>query len=86
MWGYAAWNDLGIRDLNLKLKPEAPWTPFSMNLVKNFDTANSCGPWVVVDEGHDIYKLQCRLTVNGEERQNWNLADMIYSFETRVTC
>jgi len=81
MWGYAAWNDLGLRDLNLGLKKEGPWTPFSMNLVKNFDTANSCGPWVVVDEGHDIYKLQCRLTVNGEERQNWNLADMIYSFE-----
>jgi len=81
IWGYAAWNDLGLRDLNLGLKPEGPWTPFSMNLVKNFDTANSCGPWVVVDEGHDIYKLQCRLTVNGEERQNWNLADMIYSFE-----
>ena len=81
LWGYTAWNDLGIRDLNLGLRKEGPWTPFSLNLVKNFDTGNACGPWVVVDEGHDINRLRCVLTVNGEVRQDWNLADMIYSFD-----
>ena len=81
IWGFAAWNDLGIRDLNLGLRKEGPWTPFSFNLVKNFDTGNACGPWFVVDEGHDITNLRCVLTVNGEVRQDWNLSDMIYSFE-----
>ena len=38
-------------------------------------------PGVVVDEGHDINRLRCVLTVNGEVRQDWNLADMIYSFD-----
>ena len=81
LWGFAAWNDLGIRDLNLGLRKEGPWIPFSFNLVKNFDTGNACGPWVVVDEGHDINNLRCVLTVNGEVRQDWNLSDMIYSFD-----
>jgi len=85
LWGYAAWNDLGIRDLNLGLAKEGPWTPFSMNLVKNFDTGNACGPWVAVDEDYDIGKLRCSLSVNGEPRQDWNLADMIYSFDEMLT-
>ena len=81
IWGYAAWNDLGIRDTHLGLAKEAPWGPFSMNLPKNFDSGNACGPWVVVDEGYDIGRLRCVLTVNGEVRQDWNLRDMIYSFD-----
>lgn len=81
LWGHAAWNDLGIRDANLHLRQDSRWGPFSLNLMKNFDTGNACGPWVVVDEGHDIGALQCSLKVNGEQRQNWNLADMIYSFD-----
>ena len=81
LWGHAAWNDLGVRDANLHLKKDSRWGPFSLNLMKNFDSANACGPWVAVDEGHDITKLQCSLKVNGEPRQDWNLADMIYSFD-----
>jgi 2-keto-4-pentenoate hydratase/2-oxohepta-3-ene-1,7-dioic acid hydratase in catechol pathway len=81
LWGYTALNDLGVRDPHLGLVPEAPWIPFSFNLPKNFDGAKACGPWVVVDEGHDINTLRCQLRVNGELRQDWNLADMIYSFD-----
>ncbi len=85
LWGYMNWNDLGVRDTHLKLKPEAPWAPFSLNLPKNFDTGNACGPWVVVDEDHDLRRLRCIVRVNGEVRQDWNLADMIYPFEDMFT-
>ena len=81
LWGYTAFNDFGVRDPFLKLAKEAGWGPFSLNLPKNFDTSNSCGPWVVVDEGSEITKLRCRLTVNGELRQDWTLSEMIYSFD-----
>lgn len=81
LWGYAAWNDFGVRDTHLGLVAEAPWAPFSLNLPKNFDTGNSCGPWVSVDECKNINELRCVLRVNGEVRQDWNLADMIYPFE-----
>ncbi len=79
-WGYTAWNDLGMRDGHLKLLPVAPSFGYSMNLWKNWDGANACGPWVVVDEGFDVNALRCQLSVNGEPRQDWNTRDMIYSF------
>ena len=85
LWGYAAWNDLGVRDANLGLIKDSKWGPFSLNLMKNFDTGNACGPWVVVDEPFDINGLRCTLHVNGELRQDWNLADMIYSFDEMLT-
>lgn len=85
LWGYTAFNDLGVRDPFLKLAKEAHWGPFSLNLPKNFDTSNACGPWVVVDEGQDILSLNCRLTVNGEPRQDWNLRDMIYGFDETLS-
>ena len=85
LWGYTAFNDLGVRDPFLKLAKEARWGPFSLNLAKNFDSANSCGPWVVVDEGHDMTTLRCVLTVNGELRQDWTMAEMIYSFDEALS-
>lgn len=85
LWGYTAFNDLGVRDPFLKLAKEAKWGPFSLNLPKNFDTSNSCGPWVAVDEGHDIAGLRCVLTVNGEVRQDWNLSEMIYGFDETLS-
>ena len=81
LWGYTAFNDLGVRDPFLKLAPEAPWAPFSLNLPKTFDTGTTCGPWVAVDEAPDLAELRCVLTVNGEKRQDWSLSEMIYGFE-----
>ena len=66
LWGYTAFNDFGVRDPFLKLVKEAKWGPFSLNLPKNFDTSNSCGPWVVVDEEQDLGSLRCVLMVNGK--------------------
>lgn len=80
IWGYAGWNDLGVRDPHLGLSPESDWIPFSFNLPKNFDTGNACGPWVAVDEG-DFANARCKTFVNGEQRQDWALSNMIYSFE-----
>jgi 2-keto-4-pentenoate hydratase/2-oxohepta-3-ene-1,7-dioic acid hydratase in catechol pathway len=80
IWGYTAWNDLGMRDGHLNLLPVSPSFGYSLNLWKNWDGANACGPWVVVDEGFDVNAVQCQLFVNGEQRQNWNTRDMIYSF------
>lgn len=85
LWGYTAFNDLGVRDPFLKLAKEAGWGPFSLNLPKNFDTSNSCGPWVVVDEGHDVNSLRCVLTVNGAVRQDWSMAEMIYGFDETLS-
>ena len=81
LWGYTAFNDLGVRDTHLGLQPEAPHGPFAFNVPKNFDSGKSCGPWVVVDEVDDLDTLRCILTVNGEVRQDWGLSEMIYGFD-----
>lgn len=80
LWGYTAFNDLGVRDTHLKLAPEAPHGPFAFNVPKNFDSGKSCGPWVVVDEVEDLNTLRCVVTVDGSVRQDWCLGEMIYSF------
>lgn len=80
IWGYAAWSDFGVRDPHLGLAPESKWIPFSLNLPKNFDSANGFGPWIAVDEG-EFSTARCKTLVNGEVRQDWPLSDMIYSFE-----
>ena len=85
IWGFTAFNDLGVRDPFLKLAREAHWGPFSLNLPKNFDTANSCGPWVCVDEAQDLRALRCVVTVNGQTRQDWRLSEMIYSFDETLS-
>lgn len=81
IWGYTAFNDFGVRDTHLKLAKEPPAGPFSFNTPKNFDSGKSCGPWVSVDEEHDLADLRCILKVNGEIRQDWQLRDMIYGFQ-----
>lgn len=85
IWGYTAFNDLGVRDTHLKLAKEANWGPFSFNPQKNFDSGKACGPWVSVDEVEDISRLRCVVTVNGEPRQNWGLDEMIYGFNETLS-
>jgi len=79
-WGYTAWNDFSIRDGRLGIGLPLHRGAFSWALEKNFETGNACGPWVVVDEPYDLGRLRCTLTVNGERRQDWSTADMIYDF------
>jgi 2-keto-4-pentenoate hydratase/2-oxohepta-3-ene-1,7-dioic acid hydratase in catechol pathway len=79
IWGYTAWNDLSIRDAAFKLS-KVDHGPLTWSLQKNFDTANACGPFLVVDEGATVEDLPIRLRVNGETRQDGTTADMRYSF------
>ena len=84
VWGHTVWNDLSIRDGRLGIGIPLHRGAFSWALEKNFQTGNACGPCVVVDEGHDVNQLRCRLSVNGEERQDWSTKDMIWGFADTV--
>jgi 2-keto-4-pentenoate hydratase/2-oxohepta-3-ene-1,7-dioic acid hydratase in catechol pathway len=79
-WGFTAWNDFSIRDGRMGIGPALHRGAFNWALEKNFDTSNSCGPWLVVDESYDVNRLRCLTRVNGEVRQDWNTKDMVYSF------
>ncbi len=85
VWGITVWNDLSIRDGRLGVGPPIHRGAFNWALEKNFDTGNACGPCVVVDEPHDVNSLRCILRVNGEVRQDWSTADMIYNFAESVS-
>ena len=80
VWGYTAWNDLSIRDGRLGIGPPLHRGAFNWAVEKNFESGNSCGPWVVVDEPHDAQSVRVRMRVNGQTRQDWSTADMMYSF------
>jgi acylpyruvate hydrolase len=80
IWGYTAWNDLSIRDPRLGIGPAMDRGGFTFGLEKNFDGANPCGPWLVVDEDFDVNNLKCRMRVNGETRQDFTTREMLWSF------
>ncbi len=84
VWGITVWNDLSIRDGRLGVGAPIHRGAFNWALEKNFDTGNACGPCVVVDEPYDVNNLRCVLRVNGEVRQDWSTADMIYNFAESV--
>lgn len=72
IWGYALHNDWSIRD-NVSFGPD-------FGHAKNFDTAASIGPWIVVDEGIDPQDIPIECRVNGELRQRGNTASMVHDF------
>lgn len=76
VWGYAAGNDLTRRDLQAEAKAMGrPW-----DWAKGFDNSAVCGPVHSVDVlGGQLSKGFIRLSVNGEQRQSGDLADMIWS-------
>jgi 2-keto-4-pentenoate hydratase/2-oxohepta-3-ene-1,7-dioic acid hydratase in catechol pathway len=80
-WGVTAWNDLSIRDPHLGLGARIDHGPLTWAVQKNWDTSNSVGPWVVVDEGLDVGSLDFSMHINGELRQEGNTRDMVYSFD-----
>jgi 2-keto-4-pentenoate hydratase/2-oxohepta-3-ene-1,7-dioic acid hydratase in catechol pathway len=80
VWGYTAWNDLSIRDGRLGIGPPIHRGAFNWAMEKNFDTGNTCGPWVVVDEPRNPMKLRVQMRVNGVTRQDWSTEEMMYSF------
>jgi 2-keto-4-pentenoate hydratase/2-oxohepta-3-ene-1,7-dioic acid hydratase in catechol pathway len=52
----------------------------TMTIGKSFDTHGPLGPWIVTaDELGDPHDLGIRAFVNGEERQNSNTGEMVFS-------
>ena len=75
IWGYAIGNDLTRRDLQLEARDKGrPW-----DMGKGFDRSAVIGPVHPVDKlGHpDTGSI--RLTVNGETKQDADLAELIWS-------
>lgn len=79
IWGYTAWNDFSIRDPAFGLS-KVDHGPLTWSLMKNFTSANSAGPWLVVDEAADYGDMRIACRVNGETRQDGHTKDMKYSY------
>lgn len=72
IFGYAAGNDVTVRDWQFK-------TPQWM-LGKSFDTHAPFGPWIVTsDEIGDPHALGIRAFVNGEKRQESNTKHLVFN-------
>ncbi len=75
--GYTIVNDVTIRDWQRA-------TP-TMTMGKSWDTHCPMGPSIVTtDEITDPHSLHVRLTVDGEERQNYNTADMHFKIDELI--
>lgn len=76
--GYLVANDVSVRDW---LSTRSP----TFTLGKSFDTHGPIGPWLTTDdEIADPHGLRMRLTVNGDERQNWTTDDMIHNIWAQI--
>jgi 2-keto-4-pentenoate hydratase/2-oxohepta-3-ene-1,7-dioic acid hydratase in catechol pathway len=76
--GYLVTNDVSVRDWLMARSP-------TFTLGKSFDTHGPIGPWLTTaDEIADPHGLHMRLTVNGEERQNWTTGDMIHNIGEQI--
>jgi fumarylpyruvate hydrolase len=75
VWGYAIGNDLTRRDLQLKAREQGrPW-----DWGKAFDRSAVIGPVYPVSKVGHLDKGAITLTVNGETKQNADLAELIWS-------
>ena len=77
--GYSIFNDVSIRDWQIK-KP-----PIQFGAGKNFDASGPFGPDLVTsDEVPDPGDLRLELSVNGETRQSGSTAEMIFPVEQLI--
>lgn len=75
VYGYAVGNDFTRRDLQAAAKEKGrPW-----DVAKGFDESAAIGAIVPAAGGFDPSRGAIWLTVNGEERQRGDLADMTWS-------
>ncbi|MGH7780436.1 MAG: fumarylacetoacetate hydrolase family protein [Candidatus Binataceae bacterium] len=71
VFGYAAGNDVSVRDWQMR---SGQWV-----IGKSFDTHAPIGPWIVTaDELGDPHTLGIRCLVNGELRQNSNTKNLVF--------
>lgn len=81
VFGYCLCNDVSLRSLQLSEMEE-----LGILVSKNFPGFGPLGPWVTTaDEVGDPQSLDLSLTVNGEERQAVNTADMLFSVAELVS-
>jgi 2-keto-4-pentenoate hydratase/2-oxohepta-3-ene-1,7-dioic acid hydratase in catechol pathway len=73
IWGVTLLNDWSDRDV------ASPPRPMSYNLMKNFDGSVTVGPCIVVDE-LDPQAIDVATHVNGDLRQSFNTAEMVFSY------
>lgn len=85
VWGVAPWHDVSIRDPHLKVGLQIDRGVLPWGLQKNWYSGNTCGPWVAVDELHDLSRIRFTCKVNGELRQSATTADMIWSFGESIS-
>jgi 2-keto-4-pentenoate hydratase/2-oxohepta-3-ene-1,7-dioic acid hydratase in catechol pathway len=82
IFGYTILNDISERRLNARIpaRRESERDKFFDWLAgKWFDTFAPCGPWVVTrDEIGDPHRLEIKLSVNGQLRQQGNTGEMIH--------
>lgn len=76
--GFTCLNDVTLRDWQ---HHTPTWT-----MGKSWDTHCPMGPYLVTkDEIEDMQNLQVRLSVDGEERQNFNTGDMIFDIAEQIS-
>ncbi len=77
VFGYAAGNDVSVRDWQFH-------TP-QWILGKSFDTHAPFGPWIVTaDETGDPHALGIRCLVNGQMRQNSNTKNLVFNIFDQI--
>ena len=70
--GYLVCNDVSVRDWQMASPTQT--------MGKSFDTHGPIGPWLVTpDEIADVQNLRVRTWVNGELRQDFSTADMVFT-------
>jgi 5-oxopent-3-ene-1,2,5-tricarboxylate decarboxylase / 2-hydroxyhepta-2,4-diene-1,7-dioate isomerase len=74
--GYTCFNDVTAREKSKALQGKGhPWF-----LAKNLDTFGPLGPCLVTkDELSDLSAISIQLTINGEQKQNGQITQMIHS-------
>jgi 2-keto-4-pentenoate hydratase/2-oxohepta-3-ene-1,7-dioic acid hydratase in catechol pathway len=77
IFGYFVANDVSARDYQFHSQ--------TMMMGKSFDTHGPIGPWIVTaDEIADPQTLDLRSTVNSEQRQSNNTANMIHNIRAQI--
>jgi 2-keto-4-pentenoate hydratase/2-oxohepta-3-ene-1,7-dioic acid hydratase in catechol pathway len=71
------WGVTLLGDWSIRLAPEKG--PMVFGMQKNFDTSTSIGPCIVTG-GSELLDAEIETLVNGERRQHFNAADMVFSY------
>ena len=75
--GYLVCNDVSVRDWQRRSA--------TMTMGKSFNTTGPIGPWIVTDDDvADPHKLNLRMLVNGQVKQEVNTGQMIYNIYDQI--